>query len=365
MKKMILLCPLLIFCVLALLGFHYLHAGSSGETAVADFEILARRGVHPIWQGRETHTQRPWHPYLENTIEALEAAFAFGATIVEIDIRRTRDGHLVIFRDSDLSRRTNGQGLVEKRPLRYLKNLDIGYGYTFDNGNTFPFRGRGVGKLPTLAEVLQRFPDKRFLLHHRDGLQGTANILISLIRNFTPEQQERLCYLGSAETHAYIRKYVPHIGRLLSTREETNDFLSTHLYSAGLRLPERHTGTSMVLSRKQTRYLWGWPYRFLRAARENNCKVYLEINTLDDVRWMKDIPVNGVVTDSIDIIGPHFRSRARAAPAIAGGMDRNGTLPLTEQQNHTRQGHDGQESLNGYDPGHEIMVAPHLTGENE
>jgi glycerophosphoryl diester phosphodiesterase len=43
-----------------------------------------------------------------------------------------------------------------------LKTLDIGHGYTADGGKPFPFRGKGVGLMPTLTEVLQRFPDRRF-----------------------------------------------------------------------------------------------------------------------------------------------------------------------------------------------------------
>ena len=35
--------------------------------------------------------------------------------------------------------------------------LDVGYGYSPDGGRTFPLRGRGVGGMPTVEEVLQAF----------------------------------------------------------------------------------------------------------------------------------------------------------------------------------------------------------------
>jgi glycerophosphoryl diester phosphodiesterase len=36
----------------------------------------------------------------ENTLEAFEAAIALGADMIELDVRRTRDGHLIVFHDA-------------------------------------------------------------------------------------------------------------------------------------------------------------------------------------------------------------------------------------------------------------------------
>ena len=46
-----------------------------------------------------------------------------------------------------------------------LKQLDIGYGYTADDGKTFPFRGKAVGMMPTLNEVLTTFLENRILVN--------------------------------------------------------------------------------------------------------------------------------------------------------------------------------------------------------
>ena len=48
----------------------------------------------------------------ENTIEALEAAIDAGADAVEFDVRMTADGHAVVMHDPDVSRTTDGTGLV-------------------------------------------------------------------------------------------------------------------------------------------------------------------------------------------------------------------------------------------------------------
>ncbi len=53
--------------------------------------VIAHRGV---W-GPASSTAAA-----ENTLEAFEAAIALGADMIEFDVRRTRDGHLVVFHDA-------------------------------------------------------------------------------------------------------------------------------------------------------------------------------------------------------------------------------------------------------------------------
>ncbi|MFX1408744.1 MAG: glycerophosphodiester phosphodiesterase [Promethearchaeota archaeon] len=48
----------------------------------------------------------------ENTINAFEKAIEYGANYLELDVRKTKDGKLVIMHDSTLDRTTNGSGLL-------------------------------------------------------------------------------------------------------------------------------------------------------------------------------------------------------------------------------------------------------------
>jgi glycerophosphoryl diester phosphodiesterase len=63
------------------------------------------------------------HP--ENTIAAFEAAIAAGADAVEFDVRMTADGHAVVMHDPDVSRTTDGTGLVSKMPLEEIRRLGV------------------------------------------------------------------------------------------------------------------------------------------------------------------------------------------------------------------------------------------------
>lgn len=80
---------------------------------------------------------RPNHPEIvchrgackiapENTLPAATAAWSAGFDYVEIDVRETSDGNLVVLHDSDLTRTTNGAGPVSEKMLEELGSLDAG-----------------------------------------------------------------------------------------------------------------------------------------------------------------------------------------------------------------------------------------------
>ena len=61
----------------------------------------------------------------ENTIEAFEAAIDAGADAVEFDVRMTADGHPVVMHDPDVSRTTDGNGLVSRMALEEIRRLGV------------------------------------------------------------------------------------------------------------------------------------------------------------------------------------------------------------------------------------------------
>ncbi|MER9335110.1 glycerophosphodiester phosphodiesterase family protein [Mesorhizobium sp. M0293] len=63
--------------------------------------------------------------YPENSIAAVEGSIAMGAEIVEVDIRRSKDGEFVVMHDSWLDRTTTCKGEVVKRTLAELKTCRL------------------------------------------------------------------------------------------------------------------------------------------------------------------------------------------------------------------------------------------------
>jgi glycerophosphoryl diester phosphodiesterase len=255
-----------------------------------------------------THIYTPTHPYIENTIESIGAAFDSGATVVEIDIRRTSDDHLVIFHDDMLQCRTDGVGKVSDHPLEYLQGLDIGYGYTPDGGRTYPFRGQGVGRMPTLIQVLETFPDRRFWIDHKDGSMETAQLLVDTLKTLPADQPAGLYYWGPPDTFAHIRQELPTITRLVGIRSEVKECFLPYLLTLGLAgFPEQCRGMGLGLPPEYVRLAWGWPYRFLDAAHGAGLRVYLLIDTAQDAQQLDQFPVDGFITDYIEVVGPYLQ----------------------------------------------------------
>ncbi|MDH5816347.1 MAG: glycerophosphodiester phosphodiesterase family protein [Candidatus Nezhaarchaeota archaeon] len=74
----------------------------------------------------------------ENTLRAIRRALDLGADMVEVDVRATRDGHIVVIHDATVDRTTSGRGYVKDMTLEELKRLDAGLGE----------------RIPTLQEVI-------------------------------------------------------------------------------------------------------------------------------------------------------------------------------------------------------------------
>jgi glycerophosphoryl diester phosphodiesterase len=96
----------------------------------------------------------------ENTLEAFRLAAEDGAGGLELDVHMTSDGEVAVIHDDSVDRTTDGSGLVRDMTLREVQDLDGGYRFTPDGGDTYPYRGRGV-RVPELGEVLREFPDQR------------------------------------------------------------------------------------------------------------------------------------------------------------------------------------------------------------
>jgi glycerophosphoryl diester phosphodiesterase len=117
----------------------------------------------------------------ENTLVAFEKGISYGADALELDVHPTRDGEIVVFHDDTLDRTTDGSGRVSGFTLDDLRQFDAGYRFTPDAGATYPYRGQGV-RIPTLAEVYERFPSARVNIEIKEDIPGVEEQLWSVIQ---------------------------------------------------------------------------------------------------------------------------------------------------------------------------------------
>ena len=97
----------------------------------------------------------------EHTFAAWDLAGASGADYIEVDVRLTRDGVLVVLHDKTLDRTARGPaesctGAVRSKAFRQVRRCDVGSWFN----QRYPARARPeyVGlRVPTLAEVFRRY----------------------------------------------------------------------------------------------------------------------------------------------------------------------------------------------------------------
>ena len=85
-----------------------------------------------------------WRNFPENSLEALQSAIDMGVDIVELDVRQTKDGHLILMHDAKLDRTTTGKGAIADTTLAYIQTLNLKNGCGI----------RTAQKVPTLAQAL-------------------------------------------------------------------------------------------------------------------------------------------------------------------------------------------------------------------
>ncbi len=121
----------------------------------------ARRPIHEAMAPRAS----PWYKHTmqvighrgcaglepENTLQAFHRALALGVDALECDVRRTRDGRLVVIHDAAVDRTTDGHGNVADLTFAELQRLEAG----------------GGARIPLLGEVLE-------------AVGGTVPLLIEL-----------------------------------------------------------------------------------------------------------------------------------------------------------------------------------------
>ena len=229
----------------------------------------------------------------ENTMAAFRRAVDWwGADMLELDVRLTRDGHVVVIHDETLDRTTDGEGPVAASTLDEIHALDAGYRFEDPDGGR-SFRGTGV-VVPTFAEVLTAFPGTRINVEAKEA--QAAGPLVEVIRRH--HAQHRV--LVAAEFERSRKDARGYAGPWGATRHQVLLFWALHRLPGGgpyvpradiLQVPELWKGMRIVSQ------------AFVRAAHRRNIPV--QVWTVDDPESMKRLlswGVDGIQSDRPDVL---------------------------------------------------------------
>ncbi|MGC8586479.1 MAG: glycerophosphodiester phosphodiesterase [Candidatus Micrarchaeia archaeon] len=205
----------------------------------------------------------------ENTLKSFAAAIESGVNAVELDVRKTKDGKLVIFHNEKVDKLLGTKGYVSDFTLAQIKQFDI--------------QGE---KIPTLDEALD-FIDRK-----------VEKILVEIKEPGTEKAILEKIKARKLEDHVIIISF--HEDALRKVRELDKRIETGFIY-ASYKDPiatARELGAQYLLPL----------YRFthtkdIERAHENGFKVIVwTINTKEEMEEFKNKGVDGIATDYPSIL---------------------------------------------------------------
>jgi glycerophosphoryl diester phosphodiesterase len=205
----------------------------------------------------------------ENTLTSFKKAIELDANAIELDVRKTKDGPLVVIHDADVKRTTNGEGLVSELTLNQIKALST----------------EGNEKIPTLEEAL-------------DFLDKKVQVLIELKEAGIEKQLLDIVHAKGLDKTVIITSFIEEA--LQNVRELDSDVATGLIYAT-------HKNPVKAALELKANYLVAL-YRFVHTANvvkahENGLKVIVwTINTPSEVEAYVKKGVDGIASDKPDIL---------------------------------------------------------------
>jgi glycerophosphoryl diester phosphodiesterase len=218
----------------------------------------------------------------ENTLGAIRLGASLGFKGVEFDVMLAGDGTPVLIHDETLERTTNGRGIVAGTPYAVLARLNAG------NGEPVPSFGEAARLCRELG-LWANVEIKPAKGHERATGEAVAKMAADLWRD-----ADVLPVLSSfsSEALARARDVSPGLPRGLLVERVPADWSSRlrDLACVALHCDHRHLAQASAAE--------------IRAA--GYALLVYTVNEAADARRLFDWPVDCVVTDALDRIGPEL-----------------------------------------------------------
>ncbi len=219
----------------------------------------------------------------ENTLIAFKKALELDVDMIELDVRLSKDGEVVVIHDDTLNRTTNGKGKVAEVTLKELKQLDAGF------FSTPQFAGE---KIPTLREVLELVEGRAALnIELKKGDMGRYTLVDLADRAF--QEVEKIGMLNQVLFASFERSAIERI------RERNPRIPVALIYSKPWSSPREVSGERPlpVLSCRGTVLTQS----NVSKARQQGVKVLVwTLNTEEDMEHFLNVGVDGIITDHPD-----------------------------------------------------------------
>ncbi len=238
----------------------------------------------------------------ENTMEAFDTGLALGADGLELDVRLSCDGAVVVHHDATVDRTTNGQGEVAAHTADELSRLDAGHHFARTGPDRLhpahPYRDRGIG-VPTLAAVLARHREARVIIELKLNHPELAAAALEVVRR--ADAMDRVCFgsFGRRVLRA-VRAIEPAVATSASHEE-----VCWALYRLWCRWPVRRPRYAGYQVPEWSARAHVVTRRFVEQAHRANLGVQVwTVDREEDAHRLLELGVDALITDRPDVIVP-------------------------------------------------------------
>ncbi|TDX30931.1 glycerophosphoryl diester phosphodiesterase [Modicisalibacter xianhensis] len=221
----------------------------------------------------------------ENTLAAIEEAITDGADYVEIDVRLTADGTVVLSHDNSLRRLTGLDRDIDEMTLEEVKEVDVGSWF----GEVFAGQ-----PIPTLDEVLRLTRDRIKLYIELKPAPGDMQSLVAAVIERLPEARHDDVIVASLSPQVIreVKRQAPQLRTTLFAQFVVRGGLDTSIIDAlGLR-HNRVTPESAAVAHRLGYQLHAWT-----------------VNSRSEMSRMIDLGVDNIITDRPDVLAEVLAER--------------------------------------------------------
>lgn len=232
----------------------------------------------------------------ENTVEAFDRGLAAGADGLELDVRLSRDGVVVVHHDPHLDRTTRAIGALNDRTAAELAELNV----------------------PTLGDVLRRYPQRPTIIELKESGAALARAVVDEVRR--ARAVETVC-LGSFSVSALCaaRACEPAIATSAGRFEVRMALYRSWVHLSPGRVPYQAfqvpetSGSTTVVSP-----------RFVELAHQAGLAVQVwTVDEPQDIRRLLEWGVDGIISDRPDVAAEVVRDWVSRQSSVVGRQSKS------------------------------------------
>jgi glycerophosphoryl diester phosphodiesterase len=235
-------------------------------------EVIAHRGGGGEWPGE--------------TIYAFEQSIRIGVDVLEMDVHRTRDGHLVLMHNPEVDDTTDGTGRIKDMTLAQIKELNIEFNWPPGQQPDKPV------KVPTLREVFEAFPDRRMNIEIKQKEPSLVKEFCDLLREHGMTDRVLVASFWNGVLHDF-RQACPEVANSASTLE-----VGTFFALDGILHTHYKPDSDALQVRSELAHVHTITRKIVDKAHSLNLKIHAwTVNDKDEMRRLASTGIDGIITD--------------------------------------------------------------------